>query len=260
MRIRVRKILAAKMTDHEVEQEMEIEALQAILMDDMEEIPSSESGLNTSVRCFQITVSPMDDDEEEPTDIPVRLAVIFAHTPTYPDASPLLKVRSLQGISDTDIRELQSKLETEVAENLGMAMMYTLATSAKEWLREKYGQEEAESEEESDVEKEEVIEKHGEVVTIESFVAWRDRFEAELALEKAKLMPDSVLMASKEKKTPGRQWFEMKSAGKVVEDEDEEIDEDDEDLDFVDDDEDIDEDDMLDQFLTEKAEKSAVRS
>lgn len=249
------------MTDHEAEQEMEIEALQAILMDDMEEIPSSESGLGTTARCFQIRVSPMDDDEDEPTDIPVRLAVIFAHTPTYPDAAPLLKVRSLQGINDADIRQLQTKLENEVEDNLGMAMMYTLATSAKEWLREKYGQEEVQEEEDDDTEKEEVIEKHGEVVTVESFKAWRDRYEAELALEKAKLMPDAALLATKEKKTPGRQWFEMKSAGKVVEEDDDEIDDDDEDIDFGDDDdEDLDEDDMLAHYLTEKSEKSAVRS
>ena len=81
------------MTDYEGEQEMEVEALQAILMNDIAEIPSEESGLGTSARCFQITVSPMDDDEDEPTDIPVRLAVIFAHTPTYPDEPPHLKVR-----------------------------------------------------------------------------------------------------------------------------------------------------------------------
>lgn len=249
------------MTDHEAEQEMEIEALQAILMDDMEEIASGESGLGTSARCFQIRVSPMDDDEEEPTDIPVRLAVIFAHTPTYPDAAPLLKVRSLQGINDSDIRQLQAKLEEEVQENLGMAMMYTLATSAKEWLREKYGQEEVEQEDEDDVEKEEVIEKHGEVVTVESFMAWRDRYEAEIALEKAKLMPESALLASKEKRTGGRQWFEMKVAAKAVEEEDDEIEDDDEDIDFGDDDdEDLDEDDMLAHYLTEKSEKTATRS
>lgn len=86
------------LTDHALDQEMEIEALEAILMDDfkglnvfcvwkivtedpkssilfylvpgnergvlfssacaMPEIHSSESGLNTSSRCFQITLSP----------------------------------------------------------------------------------------------------------------------------------------------------------------------------------------------------------
>ena len=191
------------------------------------------------------------------------LAVLFAHTPTYPDSPPLLKVRSLQGINDTDIRALQTKLETEVQENLGMAMMYTLFTSAKEWLREKYGQQEVQEEEEDDVEKEEVIEKHGEVVTVESFMAWRDRYEAEMALEKAKLMPDLALLASKEKKVGGRQWFEMKSAGKVFveEEDDDEIDDDDEDIDFGDDDDEgLDEEDMLAHYLTEKSEKAALRS
>ncbi|KAG0576046.1 hypothetical protein KC19_5G050800 [Ceratodon purpureus] len=248
------------MADHEAEQEMEVEALQAILMDDIEEIASGESGLATSARCFQIRVSPMDDDQDEPTDIPVRLAVIFAHTAKYPDEPPLLKVRSLQGINDADIRQLQQKLEEEVQENLGMAMMYTLATSAKEWLREKYGQGDGDvHEEEEDVEKEQVVEPHGEVVTVDSFVAWRDRYEAEIALERAKLMPESVLMASKEKKISGRQWFEMKG-GKVVEEEDEEDVEDDEDIDFGDDDEDLDEEDMLAHYLTEKSDKTAIRS
>ncbi|XP_024374994.1 uncharacterized protein [Physcomitrium patens] len=250
------------MTDHEGEQEMEIEALQAILMDDIEEIPSLESGLGTSARCFQIRVSPMDDDEDEPTDVPVRLAVIFAHTPAYPDEMPLLKVRSLKGINDADIRQLQGKLEEEAQENLGMAMMYTLAVSAKEWLREKFGQVEVEEDSEDDIEKEEVIEKHGEVVTVESFMAWRDRYEAEVALEKAKLMPDSALMASKEKRIGGRQWFELKAGGKVLEEDDEDIgdDDDDEDIDFSDDDDEGFEEDMLAHFLTEKSNKAALRS
>lgn len=245
------------MTDHEGEQEMEIEALQAILMDDMQEVTSAECGLVTDARCFQIRVSPMDDDEDEPTDIPVRLAVNFAHTPKYPDEPPLLKVRSLQGIKDADIKELQQKLQDEVQENLGMAMIYTLATSAKEWLREKYGQEDVVEEEEDDVEKEEVIVPHGDLVTVDSFVAWRDRYEAEIALERAKLMPESVLMASKEKKLTGRQWFEMKG-GKVAEEDEEDID-DDEDIDFSDDDEDLDEDEML-SYLAEKTERTSIRN
>lgn len=44
------------MTDFKQEQDMEIEALEAILMDEFKEIHSGESGLNTSNRCFQIKV------------------------------------------------------------------------------------------------------------------------------------------------------------------------------------------------------------
>jgi hypothetical protein len=252
------------MTDHEQEQEMEIEALRAICMDDMQEIPSGESGLGTSARCFQITVSPMEDDEEEPTDIPVRLALIFAHTPTYPDEPPLIKVRSLQGVKMADVKELQEKLEQEATENLGMSMMFTLATSSKEWLREKYGQEACGTDEgdEDAVAKEEVIEPHGEAVTVDSFLAWRERFEAEMALEQAKLMPESALVASREKRLTGRQWFEMKAGKMIPEDVDEEDEDEDKDLDFdedFDDDEDIDEDDML-EYLQNKNDKKPIPS
>ncbi|KAL5975568.1 hypothetical protein ACLOJK_019893 [Asimina triloba] len=49
---------------------MEIEALQAILMDDIKEIDPSESGLSTNNQCFQITLSAQDDDLDESTRTP----------------------------------------------------------------------------------------------------------------------------------------------------------------------------------------------
>lgn len=113
----------------------------------------------------------------------------------------------------------------QAKENLGMAMMYTLATSAKEWLTEKFCGGDVEESEETEATEDEVcifylfllswfvfvcpwssvftllanwplilsnyaiiqvIVPHGEAVTVESFLAWRERFEAELALERAK--------------------------------------------------------------------------
>ncbi|OAE22290.1 hypothetical protein AXG93_1504s1000 [Marchantia polymorpha subsp. ruderalis] len=266
------------MADYAEEQEMEIDALQAILMDDIVELNSNESGLHTTARCFQITISPKDDDEDEPTDIPVRLALVFAHTPNYPDEPPLFDVRSLQGVKVSDVKELKERLQKEATENLGMAMIYTLHTSAKEWLREKFGQDQGDfnSDDEDDIEKEDIIEPHGEAVTVETFLAWRERYEAELALEKAKLMPEAALLASKEKRMSGRAWFEsgrasasvgfcgrlilQKGAKIVAGDSEEELEE--EDLDFDDDfdDEDLDEEDMLDHFLSGRSDKTPVRS
>ncbi|KAF3781675.1 RWD domain-containing protein 1, partial [Nymphaea thermarum] len=257
--------------DYEQEQEMEIEALQAILMDDIEEIDPNVSGLNTDKRCFQITLVPHDDDADEAISVPVstvelmrvdtsaavRLALVFSHTSKYPDEPPLLKVKSLQGVKPDDLKILQEKLEQEASENLGMAMVYTLATSAKEWLSEFYGQSTVVEEmEENDSAKEDIIIPHGEHVTVETFMAWRDRFEAELALERAKSIPDSELTAPKEKKLTGRQYFEsgkhtMKAAASAEDSEEEE----DEDIEFDDDDfEDDDEEDMLEHYLSEKAE------
>ncbi|OAY53121.1 RWD domain-containing protein 1 [Manihot esculenta] len=249
------------MTDYGQEQEMEIEALEAILMDEFKEIHSSESGLDTSNRCFQITISPQDDDADDPTDTPVQLALIFSHTEKYPDEPPLLNVKSIRGIQTVDLRILKEKLEQEASENLGMAMVYTLVTSAKEWLSEKYGQAAGNDIiEDGQAEKEDVVIPHGEPVTVETFLAWRERFEAELALERAKLMPESALTVPKEKKLSGRQWFESgraKGAAPVKEGSDEE---DEEDIDFDDDDFEDDEEDMLEHYLAEKSDSSSHSS
>ncbi|CAN6441493.1 unnamed protein product [Victoria cruziana] len=245
------------MADYEQEQEMEIEALQAILMDDIEEIDPSASGLNTDKRCFQIKLVPHDDDADEATTVPVRLALVFSHTSKYPDEPPLLKVKSLQGVKPDDLKILHEKLEQEASENLGMAMVYTLATSAKEWLSELYGHgAQVEETEENDSAKDDVIIPHGEHVTVETFMIWRDRFEAELALERAKMIPDSELTAPKEKKLTGRQWFESgKHVTKATTASSEASEEEDEDIEFDDDDfEDDDEEDMLEHYLSEKLE------
>ncbi|KAK3009323.1 hypothetical protein RJ639_014464 [Escallonia herrerae] len=250
------------MTDHVQDQEMEIEALEAILMDEFSEIHSSESGLNTSDRCYQVTISPQDDDEDESTTTPVQLALIFSHTEKYPDEPPLLNVKSVRGIPTGDLKILKEKLEREASENLGMAMVYTLVSSAKEWLCERFAQDAGnENAEEEEIAKDDIIVPHGEPVTIDTFLAWRERFEAELALERAKLMPEAALAAPKEKKVTGRQWFESgraaaKSAAPITDGSDEE---DEEDIDFDDDDFEDDEDDMLEHYLKSDSSSHSSR-
>ncbi|CAI5458320.1 unnamed protein product [Closterium sp. Yama58-4] len=201
------------MTDYEGEQQMEVEALEAILMEEFERVEDTSGlGMPADKPCYLITISPQGDDEEETTPFPVRLALYFAHTPTYPDEPPLLTVRSLQGVRAVDLEEIRNKL------------------------------------------KEEVIEPHGLPVTVETFTEWRDRFEAEIALEKAKLLSDAALAASREKRLTGRQWFVQKASKGIVLDEEEAAEEEEEEIDFDDDDfdEDIDEEDMLDHYLAEK--------
>ncbi|KAF6145359.1 hypothetical protein GIB67_016820, partial [Kingdonia uniflora] len=195
--------------DYAQEQEMEIEALEAILADEFEEINCNDSGLGTTNRCFQITMSPQDDDVDESTTLPVLLGLVFSHTEKYPDEPPLLNVKSLRGIQPEDLKILKNKLEQEASENLGMAMVYTLVSSAKEWLGEIFSQDVGiEDSEVEETPKDEIVVPHGEAVTVETFLAWRERYEAELALERAKLMPESALASTKEKKLSGRQWFE----------------------------------------------------
>ncbi|CAL0335208.1 unnamed protein product [Lupinus luteus] len=247
--------------DYTQDQEMEIEALEAILMDEFKEIHSGETGLSTSNRCFQITISQEEDSDGLITN-PAQLALFFSHTEKYPDEPPLLNVKSLQGIPSEDLRIVKEKLQQEASENLGMAMIYTLVTSAKEWLDERFSEDNDENAEAEEAAKDDVVVPHGEPVTVDTFLAWRDRYEAELALERAKLMPEAVLSAPKEKKLTGRQWFESgraKGAATVIEELDEE-DDDDSDIDFDDEDFEDDEDDMLEHYLAEKSDSSTHSS
>ncbi|XP_039005839.1 RWD domain-containing protein 1-like [Hibiscus syriacus] len=258
------------MTDHAQEQEMEIEALEAILMDEFKEIHSTESGLSISNRCFQITISPQvrfirDIKLSTILVMPSLLLLVFKNTEKYPDEPPILNVKSIRGIQPSDLKALKEKLEQEASENLGMAMIYTLVTSAKEWLSGRYCQDadaDADNAEEEEARKDEVIVPHGEPVTIDTFSAWRERFEAELALERAKLMPESALTVPKEKKLTGRQWFESgrasaKGAAAIKEEYDEE---EEEDVDLDDDDFEDDEEDMLEHYLAEKSDSSSLFS
>lgn len=139
-----------------------------------------------------------------------------------------------------------------------MAMIYTLVTSANEWVAERFAPDAGNDyNEEEKADKDEITVPHGEPVTVETFLAWRERFEAELALERAKLLPESALVAPKEKKLTGRQWFQSgrasaRHAAPITEGSNDE----DEDNDFDDDDSEDDEEYMLDHYLAEKLDSS----
>ncbi len=62
----------------------------------------------------------------------MRVARTVLHHPCYPVLSSHCR---LQGISDADVGMLQGVLEEGVQDNLGMAMIYTLVTTAQEWVQ-----------------------------------------------------------------------------------------------------------------------------
>ncbi|KAG5392161.1 hypothetical protein IGI04_022124 [Brassica rapa subsp. trilocularis] len=124
--------------------------------------------------------------------------------------------------------------------------IFGIGLVSKGWLSEHYGQDDGGDYAEEEAVKEDKVKiPHGEPVTLETFVAWRERFEAELALERAKLMAESALTR--------RQWFESgRARGAVLTADQESEEEDDEDIAFEDD-----EEDMLEHYLAEKSDASA---
>ena len=119
-----------------MEQEMELEALEAILMDDLCELSADEArdvGCEGDLRCFRITIHAVEDPE--PDSFPPVLGMVFAHTPRYPDAPPFVKVDSISGLTDGDLAEVREAVTAQIEHGLGEAVIFDLVTCAKECMQ-----------------------------------------------------------------------------------------------------------------------------
>ena len=104
---------------------------------------------------------------------------------------------------------------------LGMAMVYALVSLAQEWVQEKAASmaapafdPDAEQRRAREAEEFRLVElrRHGTAVTPETFAAWQQRFEAEQALEQARLDEAAGRAAGAEErrnKLSGKQWFQQ---------------------------------------------------
>jgi hypothetical protein len=138
-----------------------------------------------------------------------QLDLVFAYPPTYPDAAPLLKPRSVRGLSAAELAEVAAACDAAVEANGGMPMMYAVISAAQDWLRGVVGRglgagvegsggggaEEVDEEAAAAAAKAAAAEAEearlaaaralGTPVTPASFAAWRARFDAEMAALRA---------------------------------------------------------------------------
>jgi hypothetical protein len=232
------------MTDHAAEQEMEMEALHAILMDDIEEYDGSHpAGWETAAEgrpSWRVAIRPTDDDgcgedgeDEADASNELRLDLVFAHVARYPDEPPLFRLRSAKGLSDADIEDVTRAVREQVDACAGAAMVYNMVTAAQEWLAERIEQQrnggagggagredEAAARRRAEAEEEArrlAARAHGTAVTAASFAAWRKKFDAEMAEKRAAAAGGAGAAAAGDKgaaaqqqqqdKLTGKQWF-----------------------------------------------------
>lgn len=130
----------------------------------------------------------------------------FTYTPTYPEEVPHIEVQDPIGMDDVQVERLKEMLDKVAEENLSMVMVFTLVSAANEWLNEEWDSEVKRLEEEAEQRAREAEESeqkkfHGTPLTIENFLAWKERFDAEMALLKKAEKED------KDKKLTGRELF-----------------------------------------------------
>ncbi|CAM9654179.1 unnamed protein product [Pylaiella littoralis] len=258
-------------TNHEEEQSMELEALEAIYADLFTVV--SEKPLE-----WKVHLEPTEGGEGETNHVGIDFSCRIPER--YPDEPPEVDVAGTKGLTPKQVEELLDLAKTQAEENVGMAMGYTIAEGLKEWLADnnvpsavdgsmhgemlrrmaegdrdrrkveevKEAEAKARAEDEED---DETIRRRrqadGTPVTIASFAAWKAAFDSEMRGGKA-VAEDLVA-----KKPSGKEMFVRHLVVEEVEEAQEEDDVlvgdegaflDEEDLeDLSDDDEDDDDDD-----------------
>ncbi|XP_070568312.1 RWD domain-containing protein 1-like [Ptychodera flava] len=192
------------MTDYQEEQNNEIEALASIYPDEF-------TVLSTEPHCFEIRLKS-DNADEDDEDTVVQATLQVTYTPTYPDESPDIEVTFSSNLDDEDLTSLLNLCQEQAEENLGMVMVFTIVSAVQEKLNEKVDllkkqilEEEERAEEAKKAKEEAEMAKKfvGTPVTIETFLAWKSKFDQEKTSSRKNLDSNED-----SKKLTGRQLFE----------------------------------------------------
>ncbi|TPX64743.1 hypothetical protein SpCBS45565_g05630 [Spizellomyces sp. 'palustris'] len=167
------------MTDHAEEQANELEALRSIFPDEFEELDAGPPA------AFRIHIKP-EDIPEDVAHLDPSLYLTITYTETYPDTLPELSLTDVTGLNEEDTHTLLESINECAREYVGMAMVFTLAASAKETF-ERLLQEQSErkaTKEAARIAAEEEAERQrhaGTRVTPANFDIWKAKFLEEIA-------------------------------------------------------------------------------
>ncbi|XP_055587394.1 RWD domain-containing protein 1-like [Uranotaenia lowii] len=172
----------------------EIEALDSIYCGELEVLVSEP------LHRFKLPIRTIDyscggggggEDEEEQEDDGLNCMLVFSYTDKYPDTAPLVEIEDPENFRDGYEEELLAHIEATIQENIGIEMIFSLVSSAQEWLNCKYDQlkSDAENEKEEAKRRQEEIERkkfEGTRVTVETFMTWKTKFELEMGITERK--------------------------------------------------------------------------
>lgn len=190
------------MTDYKEEQTNEIEALESIYPDEFEILDTDPH------HKFKICVKS--EGSEPYADLlvePAEIILNFEYTSNYPDEPPVMEVIPVENIEDEELEDLRTELVEQCEENIGMVMVFTLVSYSLEWLsnhKESLARSAKDELEKKKLILEEAERKkfEGTRVCVETFLAWKAKFDAELSALRCDDKDDE-----KNKKLTGRELF-----------------------------------------------------
>lgn len=110
----------------------------------------------------------------------------FSYVEKYPEEPPLFEIVDNENLEDDQIEEIISLINEQIEENIGMVLVFTIVSAVQEKLTvmvedsKRRKQEEIERKKRQ-LEEEEQKRFEGTKVTVETFLAWKTKFDAEMA-------------------------------------------------------------------------------
>lgn len=135
-----------------------------------------------------------------------KLTLWFTLPANYPDVGPEIKILSSENLEDIDELNILDELTDMVPENVGAAMIFTLVSRGFEWINQLKDQKKIERAEEEERKKRELEESErkkfeGTRVSVESFIAWKLKFDSEMRQK------EKFVKSEENRKMTGKEMF-----------------------------------------------------
>jgi len=186
--------------NYKEDQTNEVEALDSIYCGEMEILAADP------YHKFQI---PIHTEEYNPDDEDNGLScqLIFTYTEKYPDTAPIVEIDEVVNFENGYESRLLEHIQETINENLGLEMVFSLVSSAQEWLNVRWDEHKKEVENIA-LEKKRVLEEaeqkkfEGTRVTVETFMTWKKEFELDMGIAQKR-----EKIAAEAKKLTGKEQF-----------------------------------------------------
>ena len=97
------------------------------------------AGWPEDAACYRVLITPTTEGGDAAASDEKQLDLVFAYPPLYPDTPPLLKPRSVRGLSSAELADVLAACDGAVEANAGMPMMYAVISACQDWLRSVVG-------------------------------------------------------------------------------------------------------------------------
>ena len=189
------------------EQQLELDALTSIYPDEFEFVNENPPfSFKIFLKSQPVDCHPDDDPEAFAT----SLTLLASLSDDYPQVAPEVEFKDVENMDEFELNQVNECIEKQIEENLGSPMIFavcsevhmSLTNISENKLKAKEAEIERKKKEEEEIEMKRLI---GTPVTVQSFLAWKATFDAEIEARKKEIGTEPL--GNEKIKPTGKQLF-----------------------------------------------------